>query len=134
MGPIGYTTIEKVTQQQGSGYTKKNSSGFRHAEMELKVRRTREPPFGLLFLMIRLKRLLTILHLNLSNNTPMSIAKSNKKANQLRKKMVDKPIPTATNDGMNTPVKDQTSTQVLTENEKWLYNQAENRLGDPDRE
>jgi hypothetical protein len=40
-------------------------------------------------------------------------------------------IPAPSNDGMNTPVPDNTSTHIPSESEAALLKQAENPLGDP---
>ena len=49
------------------------------------------------------------------------------------KKTEEKAIPKPLNDGMNTPVPDQTETHVPSASEAALFKQAENPLGDPNK-
>jgi len=54
-----------------------------------------------------------------------------KKAKRPRRANADQPIPKIINDGMNTPVPDQTETHVPSESEAVLLKQAESPLGNP---
>ncbi len=57
---------------------------------------------------------------------------SKEKKNNL-KKTVSKAVPKPSNDGMNTPVPDQTATHEPSASEAALLKQAENPLGDPNK-
>jgi hypothetical protein len=60
--------------------------------------------------------------------------KNDKKEELLKKDKFKKAMKPSANDGMNTPVRDHSSEHTLTENEKAMFKQAENPLGNPDNE
>ena len=73
----------------------------------------------------------TIMESKDSTPNTNSVNKTGKESKKVKSKPSVPPVP---NEGMNTPVPDHTDTHTRTENEKATYKQAENPLGDPDRE
>jgi len=64
----------------------------------------------------------------------MTIPSANKKEKRPRKTVIDKVSSEQPDDSMPEPVREHTEEHKSTEKEKALYRQAENPLGNPDRE